>query len=119
MSTASPKILPTTGIKFDTAAFAVFAVIPSTLLVRLPSSDNIPTNKVNAIPNTHIVLVLKYLDNLFICTLSDTFEIIPSAVPIKINGNKNVVIIFPMNVMRNNNIGCTILAEDMLPCCHH
>lgn len=31
-STASPNIFPTTGIKFETAALVVFAVIPSTLL---------------------------------------------------------------------------------------
>lgn len=105
VSTASPRIFPTTGIKFDTAALAVFAVIPSTLLDRLPSSDNIPTNSVSVIPNAHIVVLLKYLDILFICTLSDTFEIIPSAVPININGKKTLVIIFPIKLIKNNNIG--------------
>lgn len=35
-STASPNILPTTGIKFATAALVVFAVIPSTVLPKTP-----------------------------------------------------------------------------------
>ena len=39
VSTASPNIFPTTGIKLETAAFAVFAVIPSTLLLKLPSTE--------------------------------------------------------------------------------
>ena len=38
VSTASPKIFPTTGIKLETAAFAVLAVSPSTLLLKLPST---------------------------------------------------------------------------------
>lgn len=115
VSTASPSIFPTTGIKFDTAALAVFAVIPSTLLDKLPSSDNIPTNSVSIIPNAHIVVLLKYFDILFICTLSDTFEIIPSAVPININGKKTLVIIFPIKLIKNNNIGWAILADVMFP----
>ena len=66
MSTASPKIFPTTGIKLETAAFAVLAVTPSTLLLNVPSTDTIPTNKVSATPNIHTTLLLKNLDSLSI-----------------------------------------------------
>lgn len=50
VSTASDNILPTTGIRFDTAAFVVFAVIPSTVLLRVPSRDTIPINIVRVVP---------------------------------------------------------------------
>lgn len=50
MSTASPSIFPTIGTKFDTAAFVVLAVIPSTLLLSVPSIDKKPTNKVSTTP---------------------------------------------------------------------
>ena len=62
VSTASPKIFPTTGIKFDTAAFVVLAVIPSTVLLRLPSTEANPTNIVSTIPNIHTIDELKNLD---------------------------------------------------------
>ena len=42
-----------------TTAFAVFAVIPSTELPSVPSSDNTPTKIVSAIPNVHITLDFK------------------------------------------------------------
>ena len=58
-STASPSILPTTGIKLDTAAFTVFAVIPSTLLLNVPSSDTTPTKRVKVVPKNHVILDLK------------------------------------------------------------
>ena len=43
-STASPRILPTTGITVETAALAVFALIPSTLLLSDPSKEIVATN---------------------------------------------------------------------------
>ena len=50
LSTTSPSTFPTTGITLDTAAFAVFAVIPSTLLLSVPSNETTPTNIVNVTP---------------------------------------------------------------------
>lgn len=41
-STVSPSNFPTTGTALVTTAFVVFKVIPSTLLVKLPSKDNTP-----------------------------------------------------------------------------
>ena len=63
LSTTSPNTFPTTGITEDTAALAVFAVIPSTLLLKVPSNDTTPTNNVKTIPNTHTTPVLKNFDN--------------------------------------------------------
>ena len=64
VSTASPNILPTTGMKFETAALVVFAVIPSTVLLKLPSIDITPTNKVSTTPNVHTTVELKNFDSL-------------------------------------------------------
>ena len=50
VSIESPSTFPTTGIKFEIATLAVFAVNPSTLLLKVPSSDNNPTNIVSIIP---------------------------------------------------------------------
>ena len=66
VSTASPKIFPTTGIKLETAALVVFAVIPSTLLVRLPSNETTPTKIVRTIPKIQTMLDRKNLANLSI-----------------------------------------------------
>lgn len=55
VSTASPRILPTTGIAELTTVFAVLAVIPSTLLAKVPSKDTTPTNIVKIIPRSHII----------------------------------------------------------------
>ena len=65
-STVSPKILPTTGIALVTTAFVVLIVIPSTLLVSVPSKDKTPTNIVSIIPKAQTTLDLKNFDNLFI-----------------------------------------------------
>ena len=59
LSTASPNILPTIGILLLTIAFVVFAVIPSTLLDNVPSSDIIPTNIVSITPKSHTIPELK------------------------------------------------------------
>ncbi len=116
VSTASPKIFPTTGIKLDTAALAVFAVSPSTLLLNVPSIDTTPTKIVKITPNIHTTLVLKKLDNLSTCTLSDIFEIIPSDVDISTSGIITPVMKFPIKVIRNSIIGCIRFAETILPC---
>ena len=63
MSTASPKIFPTTGMPEDTTAFAVLAVIPSTLLDNVPSSETTPTNIVKIIPRNHTIPEFKNFDN--------------------------------------------------------
>lgn len=65
-STVSPNTLPTTGMALVTTAFVVLIVSPSTLLVKLPSSDNIPTNIVSTIPNAQITPDLKNFDSLVI-----------------------------------------------------
>ena len=39
----------------ETAAFAVFAVIPSTLLASVPSNDITPTKTVITIPKNHTI----------------------------------------------------------------
>ena len=53
VSTASPKIFPTTGTALLTMAFVVLAVIPSTLLESVPSSEMTPTKMVRTIPKNH------------------------------------------------------------------
>lgn len=55
VSTASPNILPTTGTAELTTVFAVFAVIPSTLLASVPSKETAPTKIVKTIPKAHII----------------------------------------------------------------
>ena len=51
VSTASPKIFPTTGIAVLTTVFVVFDVIPSTELDSVPSKEITPTNIVSTIPS--------------------------------------------------------------------
>ena len=80
----------------------VFAVIPSTLLLKLPSTDINPTKIVSITPNIHTTLDFKNFDNLSIWILSDIFEIIPRAVAIKTSGIIIVVIKFPIKVIINN-----------------
>lgn len=94
-STVSPKILPTTGIALVTTAFVVLIVIPSTLLVSVPSNDNTPTNIVSTIPKAQTTLDLKNFDNLFIWILSDIWDIIPREVPTNISGRNTEEMIFP------------------------
>lgn len=58
-------------MKLETAAFVVFAVNPSTLLLKVPSSDTTPTKIVSTIPKIHTTLDLKNFESLSICNLSD------------------------------------------------
>ena len=67
VSVASPSIFPTTGIKLDTTAFAVFAVTPSTLLLKFPSIETKLTNNVKIVPSIHTVPDLKNFESLFNC----------------------------------------------------
>ena len=115
VSTASPSTLPTTGIKVEIAALAVFAVIPSTLLPSVPSIDRTPTNIVSSMPIIQIELDFKNLDNLFICILSDILEIIDNAVLTRIIGIIIVWNIFEIKFIINNIIGCTKFTDTTLP----
>ena len=115
VSTASPNIFPTTGIKLDTAAFAVLAVTASTLPLKLPSTEVSPTNIVSTTPNTHTTLLLKNFDSLSICTLSDIFDTIPSEVDISTIGIITFVTKFPMNVITNNRMPCIKFADTTCP----
>ena len=77
LSTESPKIFPTTGMKLETAAFAVLAVIPSTELLKVPSMDKAHTKIVSIMPNTQTMEDFKNFDNRSICILSERLETIP------------------------------------------
>ena len=119
VSTASPKIFPTIGTKFDTAALVVFTVRASTPFVMLPSSDETPTKIVNTIPKHQTTELFINFDNLSTCTLSEILDIIFSATDISVAGINIVLIKFPMNVIINRIIGCNMLAEAIFPCsCH-
>lgn len=59
VSTESPNALPTTGIKVEATDFIPFTVIPSTLLVNVPSNDNKPTNTVITNPKNQVILEVK------------------------------------------------------------
>ena len=74
VSTASPKIFPTTGTAELTTAFVVLAVIPSTLLESVPSNETTPTNIVSIIPRNHTIPDCRNFDSLLICTLSVIFD---------------------------------------------
>lgn len=66
VSTASPKIFPTTGTNVDTVVFVNFEVTPSILVDKLPSNDIAPISTVNTMPKIHKLDDLKYFDNLSI-----------------------------------------------------
>ena len=97
VSTESPSAFPTTGTNVDVAVFIPLAVSPSTLLVRLPSSDKTLAKIVITNPRIHVIPDLKKSDNFPICILSDKLAIIPKAVATKIIGNMNNVIVFAIN----------------------
>lgn len=77
------------------------------------------TNIVETTPNIHTTLDLKNLDILSICILSDIFDTIPKAVPININGKRNVVIKLPIKVISSKSIGCIVDAVTKFPRCYH
>ena len=114
-STASPNILPTTGMKLDTAALVVLAVNPSTLLLKVPSKETTPTKIVSITPKTQTMLDLKNLESLSIWSLFEILETIPSAVETNTTGIIISFIKFPINVIINNKIGSNILLEAILP----
>lgn len=119
VSSESPNILPTIGIKFDTAAFVVFTVSPSTPFVMLPSSEETPTNIVNAIPKHQTTELFINFGNLSICTLSEILDIILSAIDISVAGINIVLIKFPIKVIINKIIGCNMLADAIFPSSYH
>ena len=55
VSTESPIIFPTTGIKFETTALAVLDVNPSTELLNVPSIDSVDVKIVKIIPKNQII----------------------------------------------------------------
>ena len=93
----------------------VFAVIPSTLEVRLPSNDTTPTNNVSVTPKNHTIPDFKKLPSLLICILSDNFEIITSTVIIDIIGIISVFIIFVINSIKNSKSGSKTAVDVILP----
>lgn len=111
--------MPTIGIKFETAAFVVLTVNASTPFVMLPSKDDTPTNTVSTIPKIHTTDVFMYFDNLLICTLSDILEIMFNATDIKLAGISTTFIKFPINVIINSIMGCSMLADTAFPSCYH
>ena len=98
-----------------TTAFAVFAVIPSTELPRVPSRDNIPTNIVNEIPSVHTTLDFKNFAKFDIWTLSEICDIILRTVLTKTIGINIFAIVFPIKVIENKSIGPIAFAEIVLP----
>ena len=104
-SVASPRIFPTTGIEVETTAFVVLAVTPSTVCVKLPSKDKTVTKKVIIIPIIHIEDDLKNFASFPTWISLDILDTIPSAVPIKTNGNMKLVMILPTKFINSNRIG--------------
>lgn len=117
ISTDSPNVFPTTGIKVVAADFIPFAASPSTLLVSPPSKDKTLTNIVTTTPKNQVIPDLRNLDNFPICTLSDKLDIIPKAVAIKQSGNITIVIVFAMNIIENIINGCISVTDATLPSC--
>ena len=105
----------TTGIKELTAAFAVLAVTPSMLDVRVPSKDTTPTNTVSIIPKNHTIPDLKKFPSLLICILSVILDIIINTVISDMIGIINVFIIFAINSIKNSSIGSITAVVVMLP----
>ena len=110
-----PIFSRTTGIILDTATFAVFAVIPSTLLASVPSNDITPTKTVRTIPKNHTIDDFKYFANLLIWTLSDNLETIIIAVIIETPGRIKFTIIFDINSIINSIIGSNKLLVAIFP----
>jgi len=119
VSTASPKILPTTGTKVDTAVFVTFEVTPSILADKLPSKEIAPISTVNTIPRIHKLEDLKYFDNLPTWTFSDILDIIPKDIPININGKIKFPTILLTNWIANRIKGCTKVEVAMFPWGYH
>ena len=88
-SILSPKILPTTGIKLDTAALVVFAVNPSTEEDKVPSKESIDVNIVRIIPNIHTIEDFRNLEIPSSCPFSKILEVIVKLIEIRSIGIKN------------------------------
>ena len=106
VSTESPSALPTTGTKVDVAVFIPFIVIPSILLVNVPSIESTPTNIVIINPKHHTELDLKNFANFPTCTLSDKFDTISNAVETTIIGNITRFTKLPIIIIEKNSTGC-------------
>ena len=104
ISTLSPSVFPTTGIRFDTD-FIPFAASPSTLLESVPSKDNILINIVTTVTNIQATPDFKNLDNFSILTLSDKLDTTDITVAINVIGNINKVIVFAIKTIKKSIIG--------------
>ena len=82
LSKLSENSLPTTGIKFETAAWVVFTAIESTDELIVPSNDSTPKNRVNSIPVHQIAAPENNFETLSILKFSDTLNIILKATDI-------------------------------------
>ena len=91
------------------------AVIPSILLLKVPSNDKTPTNTVKTIPNIHTTDDLKNLDILPISIFSEIFDTIDNTVPTRIKGIITIEIKLPIKAIKNNIIGCINPADTILP----
>lgn len=108
VSKLSEKNLPTTGTKFDTAADVVFIAKESTEDDIEVSSERIPRNTVSITPIIHVDVLVNILLNLESPTLVFKLCIILNATDILKKGTTTLVIIYPINELKNNNKGCII-----------
>lgn len=106
VSTESPNAFPTTGIAVPVTAFIPFIVIPSMLLVNVPSRESTPTNIVITKLTIQIALDLKNFASFPTCTLSDKFDTISNIVEIITIGKITIFTRLPIITIENNNIGC-------------
>ena len=106
VSTESPKAFPTTGIAVPATVFIPFIVIPSILLVNVPSSESTPTNIVIIKPIHQIALDLKNFASFPTCTLSDKLDTISKVVEIITIGKITTFTMFPIITIENSNTGC-------------
>ena len=118
ISTLSPKAFPTTGTRLE-IDFIPFVVIPSILLVSVPSNDKMVTNIVIIVIKIHEILDLKNFDIFFIWILFDKLEIIDKASPIYVIGKTNSTIPLAIKTIENNNIGCINETDTTLPWSNH
>ena len=75
VSTESPKAFPTTGIAVPATVFIPFIVMPSILLVNVPSSESTPTNIVIIKP-IHQIALLSLLKIVILVVLLSLLQLV-------------------------------------------
>lgn len=100
-----PKSFRTTGIKFVTAAFVVFAVSPSTDALNVPSKEITDVNIVKIIPKHQTIELLKNFAIPAICTLSEILDAMLSTQDINSSGIRKLFEKLPIKFIMNNKIG--------------